>query len=178
MPGVGNIASSHYSIVALMVRSHIIVHTIDSHTHTHTHTGAVNVNIVGILKKRFATGKIGLADLVTSDEGKEKFKVSVGENHTYCLQYMYSVHMHTYRRTRTHGHAHTHRRAAVVTAPWWCMMSPLLTCLNCPPLTLSGWCSMLLRRWEDVHTSYKVSCSYPNIITTVCQLDSLSMILT
>ena len=44
--------------------------------HMHMHTGAVNVNIVGILKKRFATGKIGLADLVTSDEGKEKFKVS------------------------------------------------------------------------------------------------------
>ncbi|XP_064389953.1 dual specificity protein phosphatase 6-like isoform X2 [Halichondria panicea] len=36
--------------------------------------GAVNVNIVGLLKKRFVAGKIGLADLVTSDEGKEKFQ--------------------------------------------------------------------------------------------------------
>lgn len=40
-------------------------------------SGAVNVNIVGLLKKRFVAGKIGLSDLVTSDEGKEKFKVHV-----------------------------------------------------------------------------------------------------
>ncbi len=39
--------------------------------------GAINVNIVGLLKKRFVAGKIGLADLVTSDEGKEKFKVTL-----------------------------------------------------------------------------------------------------
>ncbi len=41
----------------------------------HDPLGAVNVNIVGLLRKRFVAGKIGLSDLVTSDEGKERFKV-------------------------------------------------------------------------------------------------------
>ena len=31
-----------------------------------------------MMKKRFIAGKIGLTDLVTTAEGKEKFKVSVG----------------------------------------------------------------------------------------------------
>ena len=38
-------------------------------------SGAVNINFTNMMKKRFLSGKIGLADLVTSEEGKEKFKV-------------------------------------------------------------------------------------------------------
>lgn len=41
-------------------------------------SGAVNINFTGMMKKRFIAGKIGLQDLVTTEEGKEKFKV--------CLQ--------------------------------------------------------------------------------------------
>lgn len=37
-------------------------------------SGAVNVNFTGMMKKRFIAGKIGLTDLVTTAEGKEKFK--------------------------------------------------------------------------------------------------------
>ena len=40
-------------------------------------SGAVNVNFTGMMKKRFIAGKIGLTDLVTTAEGKEKFKVSI-----------------------------------------------------------------------------------------------------
>lgn len=37
-------------------------------------SGAVNVNFTGMMKKRFLAGKIGLADLVTTEEGREKFR--------------------------------------------------------------------------------------------------------
>ncbi len=43
-------------------------------------SGAVNVNFTGMMKKRFIAGKIGLQDLVTTEEGKEKFKVCVQVN--------------------------------------------------------------------------------------------------
>ena len=38
-------------------------------------TGSVNVNFTGMMKKRFMSGKIGLYDLVPTEEGREKFKV-------------------------------------------------------------------------------------------------------
>ena len=38
-------------------------------------TGAVNVNFTAMMKKRFMSGKIGLYDLVPTEEGREKFKV-------------------------------------------------------------------------------------------------------
>ena len=37
--------------------------------------GAINVNLSNMMRKRFVAGKIGLADLVTTEEGKERFKV-------------------------------------------------------------------------------------------------------
>ena len=37
-------------------------------------SGAVNVNFTGMMKKRFLAGKISLADLVTTEEGREKFR--------------------------------------------------------------------------------------------------------
>ena len=40
-------------------------------------SGAVNVNFTKMMKKRFIAGKISLQDLVTTEEGKEKFKVCV-----------------------------------------------------------------------------------------------------
>ncbi|XP_011410132.1 PREDICTED: dual specificity protein phosphatase 6-like [Amphimedon queenslandica] len=40
-------------------------------------SGAVNVNFTGLMKKRFIAGKIGLADLVTTEEGRERFRKSV-----------------------------------------------------------------------------------------------------
>ena len=42
-------------------------------------TGAVNVNFTGMMKKRFMSGKIGLYDLVPTEEGREKFKVRMSE---------------------------------------------------------------------------------------------------
>lgn len=42
-------------------------------------TGAVNVNFTGMMKKRFMSGKIGLYDLVPTEEGREKFKVESSE---------------------------------------------------------------------------------------------------
>ena len=44
------------------------------------YSGAVNVNFTGMMKKRFMSGKIGLYDLVPTEEGREKFKVSKGVN--------------------------------------------------------------------------------------------------
>lgn len=44
--------------------------------HVHVYSGAVNVNFTGMMKKRFMSGKIGLYDLVPTEEGREKFKVS------------------------------------------------------------------------------------------------------
>ena len=38
-------------------------------------TGAVNVNFTVMMKRRFMSGKITIQDLVTTDEGKKKFKV-------------------------------------------------------------------------------------------------------
>ena len=38
-------------------------------------SGAVNVNFTGMMRKRLMAGKIGLTDLVTTEAGKEKFKV-------------------------------------------------------------------------------------------------------
>ncbi len=43
-------------------------------------SGAVNVNFTVMMKKRFIAGKIGLQDLVTTEEGKKKFKVCVQVN--------------------------------------------------------------------------------------------------
>lgn len=40
------------------------------------YSGAVNVNFTGMMRKRFLSGKIGLYDLVPTEEGREKFKVS------------------------------------------------------------------------------------------------------
>ena len=39
------------------------------------YSGAVNVNFTGMMRKRFMSGKIGLYDLVPTEEGREKFKV-------------------------------------------------------------------------------------------------------
>ena len=53
-------------------------------------SGAVNVNFTGMMKKRFIAGKIGLTDLVTTAEGKEKFKVSI------CGVIVVHVHVNMY----------------------------------------------------------------------------------
>ena len=37
--------------------------------------GAVNINFTGMTKRRFMAGKMALTDLVTTEEGREKFKV-------------------------------------------------------------------------------------------------------
>ena len=70
-----------------------------THMHTPTHKqGAVHVNLAGLMKKRFVAGKIGLADLVTSDEGKEKFKVSnifkPLQNYMHVTVPVYSIHVY------------------------------------------------------------------------------------
>lgn len=39
-------------------------------------SGAVNINFTSMMKKRFLSGKIGLSDLVSTEDAKEKFKVS------------------------------------------------------------------------------------------------------
>lgn len=45
-------------------------------------SGAVNVNFTGMMKKRFLAGKISLADLVTTEEGREKFRTCVQQQRT------------------------------------------------------------------------------------------------
>lgn len=39
-------------------------------------SGAVNVNFTSLMKKRFIAGKIGLADLMTTEEGRQRFRSS------------------------------------------------------------------------------------------------------
>lgn len=56
--------------------------------------GAVNVNFTGMMKKRFMSGKIGLYDLVPTEEGREKFKVrmnrkSEGPGMCMCMWIMF-----------------------------------------------------------------------------------------
>ena len=41
----------------------------------HFGVGAVNINFTVMTKRRFMSGKITLSDLVTTEEGREKFKV-------------------------------------------------------------------------------------------------------
>ena len=42
-------------------------------------SGALNVNFTGMTKKRFMAGKLSLADLVTTEQGKEKFRQALGQ---------------------------------------------------------------------------------------------------
>ena len=41
--------------------------------------GALNVNLNVMTKKRFMAGKLSLADLVTTEQGKEKFRQALGQ---------------------------------------------------------------------------------------------------
>ena len=60
-------------------------------------TGAVNVNFTGMMKKRFMSGKIGLYDLVPTEEGREKFKVRMNtkcEGQGMCMDNGYVFYLH------------------------------------------------------------------------------------